>query len=60
LVLETREERVKLLKAGVKGKDIEKLYIIENKFTIYNVPVSIYYAQIGKDSKLLVPLMGCN
>lgn len=34
MVLETREERVKLLKAGVNGKDIEKMYIKQNGFKI--------------------------
>ncbi len=31
-MLETPQERVKLLKAGVDGKTIEKLYIIRNDF----------------------------
>ena len=31
-MLETSEERVKLLKAGISAKDIEKLYIIYNEF----------------------------
>lgn len=34
MVLETREERVKLLKAGVLGKEIENLYIQLNGFII--------------------------
>lgn len=33
-VLETSEERVKLLKAGIYGKDIEKLYLENNGFKI--------------------------
>ncbi|MBU3966057.1 MAG: hypothetical protein KKG76_01590 [Euryarchaeota archaeon] len=33
-MLETPEERVKLLKAGISAKDIEKLYIIYNEFKI--------------------------
>lgn len=33
-MLETSEERVKLLKAGIAAKDIEKLYIIYNEFKI--------------------------
>lgn len=31
-MLETPEERVKLLRAGIDGKTIEKLYIIYNNF----------------------------
>jgi len=31
-MLETSEERVKLLKAGISAKDIERLYIIYNEF----------------------------
>ncbi len=33
-MLETREERVKLLKAGLSGKMIEKLYIEGNNFKV--------------------------
>ncbi len=34
MALETREERVKLLKAGILGKEIEKLYVQLNGFII--------------------------
>ena len=34
MVLETREERVKLLKAGYQGKEIEILYVEFNGFKI--------------------------
>ncbi len=33
-MLETSQERVVLLKAGFKGKEIEKLYLLYNGFTI--------------------------
>ncbi|VVB56396.1 Uncharacterised protein [uncultured archaeon] len=33
-MLETIEERVKLLKAGLTGKEIEELYIANNNFKI--------------------------
>jgi hypothetical protein len=33
-MLETPQENVKLLKAGIDGKTIEKLYIIYNNFKI--------------------------
>ncbi len=37
-MLETPQERVKLLKAGIDGKTIEKLYIIYNNFKIVRCP----------------------
>ena len=37
-MLETPEERVKLLKAGFTGKTIEKLYIHYNNFKIVSNP----------------------
>ncbi len=33
-MLETPQERVKLLRAGISEKDIEKLYLIYNDFKI--------------------------
>ncbi len=39
VMLETSQERVKLLKAGVFGKTIEKLYLIYNDIKIINSPV---------------------
>ncbi len=38
-MLETRQERVKLLKAGITGKTIERLYIAGNNFKIVCSPV---------------------
>ncbi len=38
-MLETPNERVKLLKAGMSGKRIEELYISRNKITIVHSPV---------------------
>ena len=40
-MLETREERVKLLKAGLSGKMIERLYIEGNNFKIICFPPAI-------------------
>jgi len=34
MVLETSAERVKLLKGGIDGKTIEKLYVEQNNFKI--------------------------
>lgn len=38
-MLETPKERVKLLKAGIDGKTIEKLYITYNNFKIVSSPI---------------------
>ncbi len=38
-MLETPQERVRLLKAGIDGRTIEKLYLIYNNFKIINVPI---------------------
>lgn len=40
-MLETPQERVKLLKAGIDGKTIEKLYISYNDFKIIHSPILI-------------------
>ncbi len=45
-MLETSEERVKLLKAGISGRDIEKLYIIYNNFKIIGSPLLFKHAGI--------------
>jgi hypothetical protein len=38
IMLETSEERIKLLKAGFTGKMVEKLYIKHNCFKIIGIP----------------------
>jgi hypothetical protein len=38
-MLETSQERVKLLKAGISGKTIEKLYLLYNDIKLVNRPV---------------------
>lgn len=51
-MLETSEERVKLLKAGISGKKIEMLYIIYNNFKIIGSPLLFNHANIeGGESK---------
>lgn len=35
-MLETSQERVKLLKAGISGKTIEKLYLLYNDIKLVN------------------------
>ncbi len=46
-MLETPEERVKLLKAGISGRDIEKLYIIYNNFKIIGSSLLFNHSDIG-------------
>ncbi len=46
-MLETPQERVKLLKAGINGKTIEKLYIIYNNFKIVRIPILIEIVEIS-------------
>jgi hypothetical protein len=41
-MLETPQERVKLLKAGITGKDIEKLYVLYNNLKILGNPILFY------------------
>ncbi len=38
-MLETPQERVELLKAGISGKKIEELYITCNNFKIVHSPI---------------------
>ena len=38
-MLRTRQERVELLKAGIFGKTIERLYIKHNNFIIVGNPI---------------------
>ena len=38
-MLETREERVRLLKGGIPGNKIEELYILSNNLKILNQTV---------------------
>lgn len=45
-MLETREERVKLLKAGISGKMIEKLYIERNNLKIISLSPVIELLEI--------------
>ena len=40
-MLETPEERIKLLRAGLTGKAIERLYIEKNNFKIIDTPTRI-------------------
>ena len=50
-MLETSEERIKLLKAGLTGTTIEKLYIENNNFKIVNTPMHIDLFEIDIPQK---------
>lgn len=58
-MLETPQERVELLKAGITGKTIESLYVERNGFKIYNVPDSILCVKENKNG-VSVPFIGVN
>jgi len=45
-MLETPNERVKLLKAGISGKMIEELYICRNKIKIVHSPLPYELVEI--------------
>jgi hypothetical protein len=38
-MLETAKERIRLLKKGLSGKEIERLYIEKNNFKIIHTPI---------------------
>jgi hypothetical protein len=48
-MLETSQERVKLLKAGITGKTIERLYIVENNFKIVRGPIFLDLVDIDAE-----------
>ncbi|MCZ7392887.1 MAG: hypothetical protein ABOK23_02715 [Candidatus Methanoperedens sp.] len=45
-MLETPGERVELLKAGITGETIEKLYVMYNNFKIVRTPLRIELVEI--------------
>ncbi len=50
-MLETSQERVKLLKAGIPARRIEQLYLESNNFKIINIPVLFEPAEIMQEGK---------
>jgi hypothetical protein len=46
-MLETPQERVKLLKAGIDGKTIEKQYLIFNNFKLVPTPLLFELIEIN-------------
>jgi hypothetical protein len=49
-MLETPEERVTLLKAGIPGKTIEGLYVMYNNFKIVRAPMLFELVEIDKSN----------
>jgi hypothetical protein len=47
-MLETPQERVKLLKVGINIKTIEKLYVVYNNFKIVRTPILIEVVEISE------------
>jgi hypothetical protein len=45
-MIETPQERVKLLKAGIDGKTIEKLHLIFNNFKVVPTPLLFELVEI--------------
>ena len=48
-MLETPQERVRLLKAGIDGKTIERLYIIFNNLKIVHTPLLFELVEINPE-----------
>ncbi|MCZ7382043.1 MAG: hypothetical protein O8C64_10820 [Candidatus Methanoperedens sp.] len=55
-MLESPQERVKLLKAGVTGKTIEQIYIAENNFKIVRSPIFLKTVKIDTNKIANVPI----
>lgn len=51
-MLETSQERVKLLKAGISINIIEQLYLQSNSFKIINIPVLFNVVEIIPETKV--------
>lgn len=48
-MLETPKERTELLKIGITGKTIERLYIVNNNIKIIHTPMLFELAEIESD-----------
>lgn len=58
-MLETSQERVKLLKAGISIKKIENIYIQSNNFTICRFPVFLIWWKSCMKPKSNLIFMKC-
>ncbi len=53
-MLETPQERMKLLKAGIDGKTIERLYIVFNNLKIVHTPLLFeLFTEENKNSAII-------
>lgn len=52
-MLETPEERVRLLRAGLTGKTIERLYVINNNFKIIRSPLLVEHEEVTRKNSEL-------
>ena len=50
-MLETSEERVKLLKAGISARRIEQLYLSNNNFKKVNIPVLFEAVEVRQETE---------
>jgi hypothetical protein len=46
-MLETSEERIKMLKTGFTEKQIEQMYVESNNFKIVSLPIPVELVKIG-------------
>lgn len=53
-MLETPQERIRLLKAGITGKTIERLYIVENDFKIVRHPIFFDFVEIEESKNTVI------
>lgn len=53
-MLETAEQRVELLKKGISGKEIEKLYIEYNNFKIIRSPILFDAFEFNQNTSALI------
>ena len=50
-MLETSQERVKSLKAGMSSRTMEQLYLITNNFKIIGVPLLFEAVEVRQEDK---------
>jgi len=50
-MLETTQERVKSLKAGMSAKRMEQLYLISNNFKIIGIPLLYEAVEVSQEDK---------
>jgi len=51
-MLETSQERIKLLKAGIPIGEIEQLYLRSNNLKVINIPVLFEAVEVNQENKV--------